>query len=153
MNRLIIFFCFFVIPKIAAQNWYPTGAEWYYNWQVLLDYPAHGYTQYTVDKDTIIASKSAKKIISRSYNFNNGNISSSSVYYLREDNSVVYRWTGSEYSLMYDLTLEKGDTFDIKVSLQEGCDSISAIIIDSVGHKPIDGMNLKVQYFSYTAYF
>ena len=46
-----------------GQNWFPVGAEWYFNEQLLFDYPAHGYTKYTVDKDTLINSMDAKKII------------------------------------------------------------------------------------------
>ncbi len=46
-----------------GQNWFPVGAEWYFNEQLLFDFPAHGYTKYTVDKDTLINSMDAKKII------------------------------------------------------------------------------------------
>ena len=152
-NLLLGFFSlFFCLSNIFGQSWYPLGAQWYFDQQMLLDYPAHGYTKYTVESDTLIALKHAKKIISRSYNFHNGNEGQVTPFFMLEENSKVFRWTGSEYKLIYDFTLSPGDTLAMEV-INLDCDSITPIIIDSIGMIDIMGKSLNVQYISYTEYW
>ena len=137
---------------MIGQTWYPDNAKWYFNLQILLDYPAHGYTKYDVVKDTMISSETAKLIIGKSYSFNNGAVISIDTFLLREENSKVYKWNGSSFNMMYDFTLSKGDTLDLEV-VNLDCDSISPIIIDSIGQIKRNGISLDVQYVSYIEYW
>lgn len=135
--------------NVSSQEWYQIGTEWYFNQQILLDYPAHGYVKYTVEKDTLVDSENAKMIIHKTYWFSNGDVTDIDTLFVREDNGQVFRWNGSEYILMYDFTLNQGDTLDLEV-VNNNCDSISPIIVDSINILEIDGIQLDVQYLSYT---
>ncbi|MFC2081439.1 T9SS type A sorting domain-containing protein [Bacteroidota bacterium] len=154
MHKLTFIFIIAVvcILDIVGQQWYPIGAEWYFNEQILLEFPAHGYSKYTVEKDTIISSKNAKIIVNKSYTFYSGNVYDIDILYLHEDSSQVYHWTGTEYKLMYDFTLEQGDTLNVDIANWH-CDSVSPIVVDSIGQIEVTGTTLMVQYVSHKQYW
>ncbi len=140
---LTLLVCFLYQTEIKCQNWFPIGAEWYFNFQMQLNYPYHAYTKYTVQSDTIINSMNAKKIT-----FKTGNSGKTSTVFVYEENSKVFRWTGNEFKLMYDLNLDSGDTLDVEVIKRLGCDIVSPIIVDSVNYIQNYGETLLVQYLS-----
>jgi len=134
-----------------AQNWYPAGATWTFDDQYLVSYSAHGYVKYSVGNDTVINDTVAKLININAVAYN-GNESVGDPLIVHESNSRVYYWTGERFKLMYDFNLNAGDTLKTEVLYIDYCDSVSPVIIDSVSLVNINGINLKVQYISYTPY-
>lgn len=147
-----LLFIFLLIPVIAqSQNWYPIGATWYFNNQEQLTFPASGYTKYTVVKDTVVDAK-LSKLVSKLVVRYNGDISSVSSLIIREENSKAYYYFNNAFRLMYDFTLNVGDTLGIDIS-SSACDSISPLIVDSIKNININGTNLMVQYVKCIYYF
>ena len=147
---LIIFILMLCVVSFA-QNWYPAGATWTFDNQYLVSYPAHGYVKYSVGNDTVI-NDTVAKIININAVAYNGNESIGDPLIVHESNSRVYHWTGEKFKLMYDFNLNAGDTLKTEVRHADWCDSVSPVIIDSVSSVNINGINLKVQYITYTPY-
>ncbi|NVO04260.1 MAG: T9SS type A sorting domain-containing protein [Bacteroidetes bacterium] len=144
MKKLIIVLLF-SIPFVGfTQTWYPIGATWYFNNQSMELFPAHGFTKYTVLKDTIVDLKSSKLISRLSVRYNGDTLNQDNVI-VREENSNVYYYINNAFQLMYDFTLNVGDTLVIDIN-GAGCDSVSPLIVDSIKNVNIDGVNLQVQY-------
>ncbi len=132
-----------------CQVWYNLGAEWHFNNELLLEYPAHGYVKYTVEQDTMIESLPAKLIVRTRHSFVDGSVSKVDTLFVREENEQVYSWNGTTFDLMYDFSLKVGDTLDVEV-LQRNCDSVSPIVVDSITELEIDNTILRVQHLSYS---
>ncbi len=141
--KIIILFLF--IPIIVeSQNWYPIGATWYFNKQEMVSFPAHGFIKYTVVKDTLVDTKPSKLLNKEIIEYTGKILSLSSVI-VREENSKVYYYYNGVFKLMYDFTLNVGDTLDIDISRTK-CDSVSPLIVDSIKNLKINAANLNVQY-------
>jgi len=114
MKKLIFFIIF--IPVLAqSQNWFPIGATWYYNYREQQIFPAIGYTKYTVIKDTVVDSKPSKLIIQETVRYNGDTLPTNFII-VREENSKVYYYYNNTFRLMYDFTLNVGDTLAIDIS-------------------------------------
>ena len=148
--RKIVLFSFLIMLSTAsfAQNWYPAGATWTFNWQ---EYTMHGYVKYSVGNDTVI-NDTAAKLINIKQVRSIGSESDLEPLIVHESNSRVYHWTGERFKLMYDFNLNAGDTLKTEVLYINYCDSVSPVIIDSVSLVNINGIDLKVQYITYTPY-
>ncbi|MDD3877032.1 MAG: T9SS type A sorting domain-containing protein [Bacteroidales bacterium] len=145
MKKLIFIFIF--LPAIVqSQNWYPIGATWYFNYQEMLLFPAHGYNKYTVVSDTVVDSMPSKLITKEVVNYLGDTLSVSSLI-VREENSKVYYYNNNAFKLMYDFTLNVGDTLAIDLN-SIVCDSVSPLTVDSVNNININGINLEVQYIT-----
>ena len=121
--KKILFLALLYLPIfVQSQNWFPNGATWYYNYQEQFAFPANGYTKYTVIKDTIIISRPAKLIKRETIRYN-GNIILDDSLFVREDSSKVYYYKNNSFKLMYDFTLNVGDTLYINLN-SSACDSV-----------------------------
>lgn len=149
----LISFLIMLYVASFAQNWYPDGATWTFNddQYLMTSYPAHGYVKYSVGNDTVI-NDTVSKLININKVAYNGNESVCNPLIVHESNSRVYHWTGERFKLMYDFNLNAGDTLKTEILYADFCDSVSPVIIDSVSSVNINGINLKVQYISYTPY-
>ena len=101
--------------------------------------------------DTVINDTVAKLININKVAYN-GNESVGNPLIVYESNLRVYHWTGERFMLMYDFNLNAGDTLKTEIQYINLCDSVSPVIIDSVSSVNINGINLKVQYITYTPY-
>ena len=147
---LISIFINLFVVKVHAQNWFPEDATWIFNKQEFFTYPAHGYIRYKVDKDTLLGEIYAKLIRTETVDIS-GEISQMDTLLAYEVDSKVYYWSNDQFNLMYDFSLNAGDTLNIEMK-HNNCDSISPILIDSVSITNIDGQDLEVQHLSYTIY-
>jgi len=146
------FFLILVLPlMVQSQNWFPHGAIWFYTYQEQQMFPAEGYTKYTVIKDTIVDSRPSKLIIKEVVRYN-GTILPVNYLIVSEENSRVYYYTNNTFKLMYDFTLNVGDTLPIDIS-SNACDSVSPLVIDSIKNININGINLRVQYVKGIYYY
>lgn len=117
----------------------------------MISYSNQGYVKYSVGNDTVINDTVAKLININKVAYN-GNESVGNPLIVYESNLRVYHWTGERFMLMYDFNLNAGDTLKTEIQYINLCDSVSPVIIDSVSSVNINGINLKVQYITYTPY-
>ncbi|HDQ15695.1 MAG TPA: T9SS type A sorting domain-containing protein [Bacteroidetes bacterium] len=146
-SLFILLFCLYSV--VMGQNWFETGAEWVYNQQELLEFPAHGYSRYIVVKDTTVESSNSKLILCEKHSYADGSITFADTIILRENNEKIFRWDGQEFILMYDFTLKEGDTLKVEIKQYPLCDSVSPITIDSITTIIVSGITLKVQHISF----
>ncbi|MBP7496615.1 MAG: T9SS type A sorting domain-containing protein [Bacteroidales bacterium] len=150
MNYKILLFLIIIPITIKSQTWYPIGATWYFNYQSMVNFPANGYTKYTVVKDTIIAEKLSKLINIETIEYTGKLIFEGTLIVCEEDSKVFY-YKDSMFNLMYDFTLKAGDTLQLKIN-NYACDSISPFIVDSIKSMVNNGNDLRIQYISCTYY-
>ena len=142
----------FMLSAVYGQNMLTNSSVWTYDIQEKLPVVAHGYTKYSVAKDTLLDNKQAKVITRTGYSYRGVELSPSTIY-MYEEESKVYLWQNNQFKLMYNFDLTKGDTLRLEVN-NYGCDSISPIIIDSVTEITVNaGQTLKKQHISYTTYY
>ena len=149
--QIIIALC--ILPLcLNAQKWFPENATWTFNDQVLLPFPAHGYTKYTVVKDTVINNTAAKLITISNVRYSGFQrpVGSRDSLFVYELDSRVYLWSGSEFKLMYDFNLNVGDTLnnDIDTIFHPYCSRFPTIV-DSISSIILNGQNLRIQHVSY----
>lgn len=127
----------------------PIGATWYYNNQEMVTFDAHGYIKYTVEKDTLIDSRTMRYITAKEFLYNGSEKVLDTIFVYVSD-SQVFKLVNSELQLVFDFTLEESDTLKLRYNaLNELCDSVSSIILDSIGSMVVDMDTLMVQHFSY----
>ena len=146
----VLIIMYVISLNMNAQQWYPENANWIFNKQEPLSFPAHGYIKYSVLEDTTINDTTAK-LITIDTLFYNGNESVKDSLFVHESNSKVYFWNGNQFKLMYDFNLNVGDTLNVDIDLNN-CDSVSPVIVDSISIINLNGQELKVQHISYTLY-
>lgn len=125
-------------------------SRWYYNQQLALGFPAHNYYLYEILRDTVIGSDTAKLIQKTYYSYpENSEVQGFEI--LLEKDQRVFHYEDSSYRLMYDFSLAVSDTFRAEV-INESCDSVSPIILDSIGIQKTGNVDIKSFYLSYTLY-
>lgn len=134
------------MSNVVSQEWFQVGSTWYFNEQELLEFPAHGYTVHSVEKDTIINNLNSKMIKIERYNYFN-QLKKTNHRIVREEEDKVYHWNGKEFRLIYDFSLSVGDTLAIEVG--STCESSSPIIVDSITELIVGDIKLNVQHFSF----
>lgn len=142
-----------VIPFCAfCQDWYEDGARWFYNFED--EQGGDGYIQFLVTGDSLIDSKTYKKIDYQIFNSTGNPIFYREAHYLvYEENDKVYFWDKDSLKsfLMYDFTLNVGEVLDVDIYIDDPAKfSVSQIFLDSVETIMISGVPREVQYFSYT---
>lgn len=153
--RLLLISIFFTFPFINVNcqtKWSPLGAKWYYNYQELLTYNAHGYKLFVNIGDTIINNRFTEIIQETFYRYDGEEFKRGNKYISFEDN-MLYLYNGDEFELIFDFNLNKNDTLKIDMEIQEICDSVSAIIIDSTSTLNYNGFELKSVHASYIQYY
>lgn len=132
---LIICFC-----DVNAQEWFPVGANWYYN-QVIL-FVGNRYRYFEVTGDTIIDGRYCRIV--------HGACECSEypgVNYLNVDGEQIYTYDMQEgdFRLLYDFSLQPGDTLRHS-SIMFGP---TQYLLDSISTLQVDSILLRVQHFSY----
>ena len=108
-------------------------------------FPAHGYSKYTVVKDTVIGLKQSKIVNVVNVRYNGDTLSVNKIF-VREDSSKVYYYSNGTFHLMYDFTLNVGDTLRINTANTNYCDSVSPLIVGSIKTIIANGGNLQKQF-------
>lgn len=141
-----------MVPLIGqSQSWYPIGATWYFNFQEQLSFPANGFTKYSVVKDTIVDGYTSK-LLSKNVIRYNGDTISTGWLIVREENSKAYYYYYNLFKLMYDFSLNIGDTLNLDIS-GYACDSVSPLIVDSIKYINLNGTNIRIQYLNGIFYY
>lgn len=126
---------------LQAQNWFPTGASWYYN-QIIL-FQGETYSFFEVTGDTIIQGKACKVI---NGGCNCGIPGVGSFVYEEDDKIFAYNFEADTFRLLYDFNLLPGDTLIFEGDPLGAGDGI--FLIDSVTYIQVGSLNLRVQHIT-----
>jgi hypothetical protein len=138
------------LSSYSQTEWAPIGAKWANEHDDVWMGVFYHFT-FESTKDTVVQTKNCKKIDiyesvnnkanQRKYSFYNG------FYLMYSDSSKVYYMHNDTFRLLYDFSLEKGDTFySFQTYDRDTNKSIRKYIIDSVNTIQISGKQLKRQY-------
>lgn len=130
---------------LKAQEWFPVGASWYYNQVILLQ--GETYVHFEVIGDTIIQGKNCK-IISGSCNCVVPGVGS--IVYQEGDKIYSYNSEPDTFRLLYDFTLEPGDTLIFEGDPDVGGDGY--YLIDSITTIQVGSQTLRVQHITHLAF-
>jgi len=149
---LIISAIFLINGKLNCQNFAPVNAQWHYQ-DFRSDCANTFFIKIESDRDTVIEDKlvSVLEVYENSINIPEGR------NYIFEENDKVYFYEDNEFKLLYDFTLEAGDTAIVNIpqnrtyydfSCNNGefplVNSKTKVIIDSISFVEIQGQQLKV---------
>jgi hypothetical protein len=136
--------------------WFDDGASWHYEY---ISDTRSGYVNITVDGDTVINTIDAKKIrVSLTYfdfeEFQNFEDQFDRYEYMYADSDRVYQWINNEFVILYDFTVQVGDTIPLYLSDYDSttinCDSTGIGIVTEIGLETINGQLLR--YYSMTIF-
>lgn len=135
----------FLSSGLKAQEWFPTGASWYYNQIILLEGETYNY--FEVTGETIVQGKTCK-IISGSCACGVPGIGG----YLCQEGDKIYSYhsESDSFRIQYDFTLVAGDTLIVRGDPLVGGDGY--FLIDSVTFLQVGSENLRVQHITHLSY-
>lgn len=157
---IIILICIsFISQPLQAQNdgveWAPLGATWHYEVRYPFS-PVVNCLAMEVIKDTIIDGITARFIEGKLYQFEKDTIPATDVYdqgniILHQKGDSIYYYRENKFELLYDFSLEVGDTMDIVTpapyDLNYVSDTMIQMVVDSVGEVVVGNDTLRKQVF------
>jgi hypothetical protein len=154
MKNFIVLSCYLLSTSISSYSqtgWAPIGAKWHYQFEIPFD-GIFGYLTLESVSDTVIGSKTCK-IINETWNYqynNNPQIltKSQGTYILFGNQGKVYNYYFNKFHLLYDFSLNAGDTLKAQLNNHPSNDSVfTHYLIDSIDYANFNGKNLKRQFF------
>lgn len=141
MKQIALIILFITVGRLHAQEWFPIGANWYYN-QVDFLLMGERFKYFEVTGDTTIQGKYCRTI--------EGECECSEfalVNYLHVDGEQVFYFdeVSSAFRILYDFGLAPGDTLEY-FSHNHG---ETRYVLDSITMLDINGYSLRVQHFQY----
>lgn len=140
LYRTFLYFFILLQSQAVAQEWFPIGATWHYN-QTIFFPPGNTYVTMEVTGETTIDGKLYRIISGGCFCAEDqGN-------YLHQDGDKIYRYDPGtdQSSLLYDFTLQPGDTMNYYSAITE----VSRYLLDSITYIIIDTTSLRVQHFTW----
>ena len=149
MKKILTILILFTSLNGFSQNFAPPGATWYYYY--VLYGSAEGYVNLSYTGDTIILGIPSQKIsLTYNYvNFQSGEIGESfwGNEYTYADQDHVYQLIGDEFKVLYDFTVQTGDTIVVHYyydfPVPEECDSLGRALVTESGTEIINNMELR----------
>jgi hypothetical protein len=160
LNFIILFFI--LTYSISAQIWAPIGAKWTYERTVISGFQdtfTLGFTEFIVVKDTLIQNITCRKIIRKFQYVKPSDLTDTIVGYdpplfIFEDSNKIYGWLVDSFYILYDFTLNIGDTLAIQNDFSYGFldtskTGISLLRLDTIDSVFINGISRIRQGFTY----
>ena len=141
---LLIGIC--VTSNASSQEWFPSGASWYYN-QIIL-FQGETYNYFEVTGDTTILGK-ACKIISGGCSCGIPNVGG--FLYEEDDKVYAYNNDADSFRVLYDFNLVVGDTLIFEGDPEGAGDGM--FLIDSITYIQLGPLNLRVQHITHLSFF
>lgn len=144
-------------PGLSQENiiWFENGATWYYKYGEGLEAQSAGYEKLEVIGDTVV-NNIDYRIINRIRVFSTGVEQVLNNLYLRynSENDQVFRFSDSTEYLLYDFSVEVGDTIIVEVINGLGEVSYCNLLVDSIRIELFsDSIQRRVQYCTETQNF
>ena len=123
-----------------------SGSEWYY--EILNDDGSITYQYLQCAGDTTINEERPKVLVRSNTQYDRGETTEVTHEYIYEQNGIVYWWnkTLEEFTILYDLTANAGDEWEIKV----GTESI-IMHVDAVDYYDYEGHTYRMLHVSDSA--
>jgi len=149
MKKIFTVIIILITLNGVSQNFAPPGATWYYSYA---NFAIEGYVKISYENDTTIqgiqVQKLAKNIIA--YDFvSEININLFDGFeYTYSDNDHVYWWVNNEFKVLYDFTVQVGDTVMTYEKVFGGdyegdCDPFGRSLVTEAGVDTINGTALR----------
>ena len=138
MKKLINFLVFIVLTSNCySQEWGTVGTTWIYSIYPIIPIEgwSYDYDKYTSVKDTIIGSKTMRKIEFRNYYFN-GNVLLRTEYMFKENNKIYFHKWGQN-NLLYDFSLIQGESYIVQD--EDNQNANGGLILGTVFNQTING--------------
>lgn len=118
MKHALFFILLMSMQTMNAQiTWAPAGALWHYGYDAMCYY---GYTQVTVEGDTLIegiACRKMRSVTTAAYACTQIPTCCTEIVnvlnYTYADEDHVYHWNGIDFDTIYDFTLQVGDSYSV----------------------------------------
>lgn len=145
MKILLLVISFALTSDLRAQEWFPVGASWYYN-QVEFGV-GESYSYFEVTGEIVIQGGTCK-VVSGSClcGVTAGNLCQDG------DQIYVFHSEADSFRLLYDFSLEAGDTFVFDADPSPGGDGDGYFFIDSITYLQVGSLNLRVQHITHLSY-
>jgi len=157
MKYLTGFFLIYIVlftNALAQREWAPIGAYWYYTWGDVWGPPVE-YLRMESIKDTIVAEKNCRLLRSIITHDNGIDDKVRQTHFediiIYQEEYKVFRWVEDQFRILYDFSLEQGDTLQVYIPVNERWlynsrqDSIAYFVIDSVTTLVLGGETFTAQ--------
>ncbi|WP_236976110.1 hypothetical protein [Membranihabitans maritimus] len=159
--------CTHLYTQSDSAEWAPIGTTWYYNFNSSNVYPQANALKMESIKDTMVNEKPARIIEGTIYYHSGDTLHAPDVFpegriILHQQGDSIYYLRENTFELLYDFSLEEGDTMNIvtpepyRPNIEN--DTMIQVVIDSTGERVLDGDTLRTQIVStnysrfYTSY-
>lgn len=137
--------CMSVVKSYGQTEWAPIGAKWHYT------LPFHdGYTKsfLTLESigDTVIQGITCSILLQETGQAPYLNRK----YYTYKNDDKVWLFDGTNFRLLYDFDVNPGDEWQLYAPSFSSCDSLTTVVVDSIGYEEINGVMFKYLYLSLT---
>lgn len=145
-NLLFVLFLLLQLPSLLAQDWFPENATWVNN---IYSWGHRGSETIIVSShDTILGGQTCKMLnnITQWETSSSPNVGED--YYLYEQDGQVFQWHDDEFRLIYDFTMQVGDSLEVYLSAAANfdCEHPAYFVVDSINMLSLDGVDRMVQY-------
>ena len=150
MKKIFTILVILITLNGFSQNFAPPGATWYYSFS---NFSIEGYVEITYVKDTTIQGVEAQelKITKTIYNFVTGEMVDDlfdGFEYVYSDDDHVYWSIDNEFKVLYDFTVQTGDTVLTYEKVFGGdyegdCDPFGRSLVTETGLETINGTELR----------
>ena len=146
MKILLILLCLFVTTKSQAQGvWAPSGATWWYSTS---NFGFEGYIKIQYIGDSIVDGKNCKALSKEIHGFNYftmtyvDGVYDTTITFFQNDS--VYHYVDNQFYLLYDFNGIPSNVWEVD-TMDTYCDpdSLSVVVIDSIGTVTINSILLK----------
>ncbi len=144
MKRIFVFsVLLFLLAKLPAQTWAPTGVTWHYSFSQLMSY---GYLEIDCIYDTIILGKECKTFQKTQFGYTFPGVYDTvnlgkEYTYLDSNSNIVYRYFDNKFDTLYNFNAQIGDVWKVH-GLHVSTDS-GTVLVDSIGYRVINSDTLK----------
>ncbi len=147
MKNKILILSFFLLSFSASAQYFQVGMEWVYGEYTLTPGWPPTISTVTIIGDTLINNEPA--FVLNQPEVALGASASTSIRYISENGQQVYYYLEGEKRLLYDFSLEVGDTLAVKGQWCCEGDELDSLIcsVDSIHTISLNGMELKTQHF------
>ncbi|MCK5538072.1 MAG: hypothetical protein KAI79_14700, partial [Bacteroidales bacterium] len=149
---LLLISLFFLIQNVFGQKEFaPIGATWYYNKTENI-VGELGYVKIISKKDTVVNEK-ACKLLSKTYYSSKKDTVPYGNYIVHQSGDSIFYWLDEGFKLVYDFSLEVGDSMYIyspELLCPDDSSHWGEIVVDSITYTTINSFELKTMHTSPT---
>jgi hypothetical protein len=128
-------------PYSCQMTWAPAGATWHFNFSSMC---MNGYNKIEADGDSIVGGQLCARMRQHISGYDCGGMYSEfelNDEFTYSDADYVYHWTGQNFEILYDFTLQPGDIYT--VGAYQPCAEGDSLLVTETGTTTINGFTLR----------